>query len=118
VELLAAQGLVGDYLRVRGFPFDDAVEKFLEAHPVNFIIEQNRDGQLRTLLVNETGVAKHKLLPLLVYGGFPLSARHVVERVTAALAPVATTQVNGDRPAVTAAVRTAEGGSKPQERAS
>jgi 2-oxoglutarate ferredoxin oxidoreductase subunit alpha len=79
VDLLAAKGIVVDYMRVRGFPFDDVVEDFLNAHEQNFIIEQNRDGQLRTLLLAETAVAKEKLKSLLVYGGFPLSARHVVD---------------------------------------
>ena len=81
VVLLAAKGVKVDYLRVRGFPFDDTVEAFLQGHDFNIIIEQNRDGQLRTLLVNETSVAKEKLKSLLVYGGFPLSARHVLDGV-------------------------------------
>jgi 2-oxoglutarate ferredoxin oxidoreductase subunit alpha len=50
---------------------------------VNYIIEQNRDGQLRTLLLAETNVPKEKLKSLLIYGGFPLSARHVVDGVSA-----------------------------------
>jgi 2-oxoglutarate ferredoxin oxidoreductase subunit alpha len=79
VDLLAQKGIVVDYMRVRGFPFDDVVEDFLNAHEQNFIIEQNRDGQLRTLLLAETSVAKEKLKSLLVYGGFPLSAKHVVD---------------------------------------
>jgi 2-oxoglutarate ferredoxin oxidoreductase subunit alpha len=90
VALLAAKGVKVDYLRVRGFPFDDIVESFLNGHDTNIVIEQNRDGQLRTLLVNETSVAKEKLRSLLVYGGFPLSARHVLDgvmKVVAELAP-------------------------------
>jgi 2-oxoglutarate ferredoxin oxidoreductase subunit alpha len=82
VELLAQQGIVADYMRVRGFPFDEPVQEFLDAHRRNFIIEQNRDGQLHTLLLAETGVSKDRLESLLVYGGFPLSARHVVEGIT------------------------------------
>ena len=82
VELLAQKGIPCDYMRVRGFPFDTVVEEFLDGHEQNFIIEQNRDGQLRTLLVAETGVSKEKLKSLLVYGGFPLSARHVVDGVS------------------------------------
>jgi 2-oxoglutarate ferredoxin oxidoreductase subunit alpha len=92
VALLAARGEKVDYLRVRGFPFDDSVEAFLNSHETNIVIEQNRDGQLRTLLVNETSVAKDKLRSLLVYGGFPLSARHVVDgvlKVVAELSPAA-----------------------------
>jgi 2-oxoglutarate ferredoxin oxidoreductase subunit alpha len=82
VDLLAGKGIACDYMRLRGFPFDTVVEEFLNGHEVNFIIEQNRDGQLRTLLVAETNVPKEKLRSLLVYGGFPLSARHVVDGVT------------------------------------
>jgi len=82
VELLAQQGIACDYMRLRGFPFDTVVEDFLNGHAANYIIEQNRDGQLRTLLVAETGVPKEKLRSLLVYGGFPLSARHVVDGIS------------------------------------
>jgi 2-oxoglutarate ferredoxin oxidoreductase subunit alpha len=46
------------------------------------VVEQNRDGQLRTLLLAETGVPKERLESVLVYGGFPLSARHVVDAIT------------------------------------
>jgi 2-oxoglutarate ferredoxin oxidoreductase subunit alpha len=83
VDLLGQQGIACDYMRVRGFPFDTVVEEFLNSHDVNYIIEQNRDGQLRTLLLAETNVPKEKLKSLLIYGGFPLSARHVVDGVSA-----------------------------------
>jgi 2-oxoglutarate/2-oxoacid ferredoxin oxidoreductase subunit alpha len=89
VALLAARGVKVDYLRVRGFPFDETIESFLNGHDTNIVIEQNRDGQLRTLLVNETSVAKEKLRSLLVYGGFPLSARHVVDGVLKLVAELA-----------------------------
>jgi 2-oxoglutarate ferredoxin oxidoreductase subunit alpha len=68
-------------MRVRGFPFDSAVESFLAEHDINFVIEQNRDAQLRSLLTLETNVSKAKLRSVLVYGGFPLSARHVIDGV-------------------------------------
>jgi 2-oxoglutarate/2-oxoacid ferredoxin oxidoreductase subunit alpha len=86
---LEKRGLRADYMRVRAFPFDESVERFLESHPRNFVIEQNRDGQLRTLMVVETPIAKDKVESILVYGGFPLSARHVVDAVTARLGQVA-----------------------------
>ena len=82
VELLAERGIEADFMRVRGFPFDDEVEAFLEDHDVNFVVEQNRDAQLKSLLTLETGIAKEKLRSVLVYGGFPLSAKHVVEGIT------------------------------------
>jgi 2-oxoglutarate ferredoxin oxidoreductase subunit alpha len=72
----------GDFLRVRAFPFDETVEAFLAEHDVVFVIEQNRDAQLRALLTLETSVPKEKLRSVLVYGGFPLSAKHVLEGIT------------------------------------
>jgi 2-oxoglutarate/2-oxoacid ferredoxin oxidoreductase subunit alpha len=82
IELLPQFGIVADFLRVRGFPFDGSVERFILDHEINFVVEQNRDAQLRSLLTLETGAPKEKLRPLLVYGGFPLSARHVIEGIT------------------------------------
>jgi 2-oxoglutarate ferredoxin oxidoreductase subunit alpha len=84
VDRLAERGIIADYMRVRGFPFDESVEAFLRAHDRVYVIEQNRDAQLRTLLTMETGVegAKEKLRSVLVYGGFPLSSRHVIDGVT------------------------------------
>jgi 2-oxoglutarate ferredoxin oxidoreductase subunit alpha len=82
IEALAARGIAADYMRIRAFPFDARVEAFLEAHEENFVVEQNRDAQLRTLLTVETGVKKEKLSSVLVYGGFPLSSRHVVDAIT------------------------------------
>jgi len=81
LNVLEERGVVGDYMRVRGFPFDTAVESFLADHELCFVIEQNRDAQLRSLLTLETNVPKDKLRSVLVYGGFPLSARHVVNGV-------------------------------------
>jgi 2-oxoglutarate ferredoxin oxidoreductase subunit alpha len=82
VDLLAQQGIDADYMRLRAFPFEDGVEDFINEHEVCFVVEQNRDAQLRSLLLLETQVAKEKLRSVLVYGGFPLSAKHVIEGVT------------------------------------
>lgn len=85
MDLLAADGIALDYMRVRGFPFGDDVRRFLEAHEVNFIVEQNRDAQLRSLLMLETGVPMSKLESVRYYGGFPMSAHHVISGVKARL---------------------------------
>ena len=85
MDLLAKDGIALDYMRVRGFPFGDDVRKFLEAHEVNFIVEQNRDAQLRSLLMLETGVPVEKLESVRYYGGFPMSAHHVISGVKAKL---------------------------------
>ncbi|HEX5431841.1 MAG TPA: 2-oxoacid:acceptor oxidoreductase subunit alpha [Bryobacteraceae bacterium] len=81
MDVLANRGIPADYLRVRGFPFDETVESFLAEHEFCFVVEQNRDAQLKALLILETSVPKEKLRPVLVYGGFPLSARHVLDRI-------------------------------------
>jgi 2-oxoglutarate/2-oxoacid ferredoxin oxidoreductase subunit alpha len=81
LDILESRGIPADYLRVRGFPFDTAVEDFLGSHEFNFVVEQNRDAQLKSLLTLETSVPKEKLRSVLVYGGFPLSARHVVNGI-------------------------------------
>jgi 2-oxoglutarate/2-oxoacid ferredoxin oxidoreductase subunit alpha len=88
-DRLAEQGIEADVLRVRGFPFAAAVGDFLAAHEQLFVVEQNRDGQLRSLLVLETGTAPERLLSIRDYGGVPLSARRVVDGVTARLPAVA-----------------------------
>ena len=80
-DILAKQGSPIDYMRVRGFPFGEEVEKFLADHEFCFVVEQNRDAQLRTLLLLETNVCKDKIRSVLIYGGFPLSAKHVLDAV-------------------------------------
>lgn len=89
VDTLAERDIHMDYMRICGFPFHSSVEEFLYAHEICFIVEQNRDAQLRSLLTLETCVPKNRLRSVLVYGGFPLSATHVVESIT--------TQLEADR---------------------
>ncbi|MBS1199393.1 MAG: 2-oxoglutarate ferredoxin oxidoreductase subunit alpha [Proteobacteria bacterium] len=86
LSLLARTGVRLDYMRVRGFPFGDEVEAFLAAHDTIFVVEQNRDAQLRSLLTLETAVEKRKLRPILHYSGFPVSSDFIVAGVNAALA--------------------------------
>jgi 2-oxoglutarate ferredoxin oxidoreductase subunit alpha len=86
-QRLAAQGIQTNYLRVRGFPFGEEVEQFLQGHRINFIVEQNRDAQLRSLLIMETGVEKSRLRSILHYNGMPIPARYVADGVTAVIAP-------------------------------
>jgi 2-oxoglutarate/2-oxoacid ferredoxin oxidoreductase subunit alpha len=83
-DLLLEEGFPVDVLRVKGFPFGPEVTAFLEAHEQVFVVEQNRDRQLLSLLLLETGVPREKLIPLGSFGGMPLSAREVVEGVRAA----------------------------------
>jgi 2-oxoglutarate/2-oxoacid ferredoxin oxidoreductase subunit alpha len=83
LDLLGREGIALDFMRVRGFPFGDDVRQFLESHDVNFVVEQNRDAQLRSLLTLETAVPLDRLHSVRYYGGFPMSAHHVITGVMA-----------------------------------
>jgi 2-oxoglutarate ferredoxin oxidoreductase subunit alpha len=87
MDLLRARGVGVDYMRVRAFPFSEDIERFLAAHQVLFVVEQNRDAQLRALLTLETQVEKTKLRSLLHYDGLPISSSFIVEGVLAHLQP-------------------------------
>jgi 2-oxoglutarate ferredoxin oxidoreductase subunit alpha len=86
IDVLDRQKLHIDYLRVRAFPFGSDVEKFLSSHSTIFVVEQNRDAQLRSLLTLETAVVKSKLKSILSYSGFPMSCAPIVDGIRAALA--------------------------------
>src|SRR5216684_213057 len=81
LDMLAAQGLHVDTLRVRAFPFHDEIIEFVAAHDHLFVVEQNRDAQLRTLLINEGEIDPAKLMKVLNYDGSPITARFIAEAI-------------------------------------
>jgi 2-oxoglutarate ferredoxin oxidoreductase subunit alpha len=87
-DMLRAQGILVDIMRIRSFPFGAEVKEFLLQHEHTFIIEQNRDAQLKSLLTIELSVAPDDLLSILDYGGMPLTAKVVVDGVTSRLSGV------------------------------
>jgi 2-oxoglutarate ferredoxin oxidoreductase subunit alpha len=84
-DILARRGVHLDYMRVRAFPFGQDVEKFLASHSIIFVVEQNRDAQLKSLLTLETSVEKSKLRSILHYSGLPISSNVIVDGVLAEL---------------------------------
>ena len=80
-EILAAQGIRLDLMRVRGFPFADEVDAFVADHDKVFVVEQNRDGQLRMLLVNELEINPAKLVKVLHFDGTPITARFIADAI-------------------------------------
>jgi 2-oxoglutarate/2-oxoacid ferredoxin oxidoreductase subunit alpha len=80
-EILGEQGIALDLLRVRGFPFHNEVREFIAAHDKVFVVEQNRDAQLRMLLVNELDVDPAKLIRILHYDGTPITARFIAAAI-------------------------------------
>jgi 2-oxoglutarate/2-oxoacid ferredoxin oxidoreductase subunit alpha len=85
-DRLAETGVHTNYLRVKAFPFGDAVQQFLDAHDRIYVVEQNRDAQLRGLLLLETHVDPDKLVPVLYYDGLPIAAASIVETISQDLA--------------------------------
>jgi len=80
-DVLEADGIHADLLRVRGFPFDAAVERFLEEHDTVFVVEQNRDGQMRSMLINELDASPSAVVPILHFDGTPITARFIVREI-------------------------------------
>ncbi len=78
---LEAQGVALDTLRVRAFPFAEEAIDFILDHDQVFVIEQNRDGQLRTLLINEGAIDPARLISILHYDGTPITARFIVGEI-------------------------------------
>jgi 2-oxoglutarate ferredoxin oxidoreductase subunit alpha len=78
---LEASGVHVDTLRLRAFPFSDAVAEFVAEHDRIFVVEQNRDAQMRTLLMNELAVDPAKLVPILHYDGTPITARFITKEI-------------------------------------
>jgi len=81
LDILSEKSIHMDALRVRGFPFNADVESFIEEHDQIFVVEQNRDGQLRTMLINECEINPRKLKPLLCFDGLPVTARWIVDGI-------------------------------------
>lgn len=83
LEVLAAEGVHLDALRLRAFPFGDGVAEFIAGHRQVFVVEQNRDAQMRSLLVNELEIDPARLVKVLHYDGTPITARFITEAITA-----------------------------------
>ena len=81
LDRLEAQNVGLNYCRVRAFPFSDAIKAFIDKHEVVYVVEQNRDAQLRALLILDIDADPNKLVSLLHYNGIPINAGFVVDRV-------------------------------------
>ena len=84
---LAAQGVHLDAMRVRAFPFSQEVAAFVRGRDQVFVVEQNRDGQLRTLLLRECDLDPARLVAVPHYDGAPITARFITQAITAHLQP-------------------------------
>ena len=81
LDALSRQGIYVNALRVRSFPFQDEIFDFVASHSKVFVIEQNRDAQLKTLLVNDAGINPASLISVLHYDGTPITARYITGEI-------------------------------------
>ena len=82
LDLLAEDGIILDQCHVRAFPFGAEVSKFVADHEIIFVVEQNRDGQMRTLLINELEVDPAKMRKVLYYAGLSISANNIHRQIS------------------------------------
>ena len=81
LAVLELEGIHLDRMRLRAFPFVDSVYDFIAAHDRVFVVEQNRDAQMKSLLVNECGIDPSRLISILHYDGTPITARFVTREI-------------------------------------
>ena len=86
IAMLQEQGAGINTMRLRAFPFQQEVLDFINNHELVFVIEQNRDGQMRTLLINEGNLPPQKLISILSYDGLPIASRYITQALKDALA--------------------------------
>lgn len=88
IDLLREQDVVLDAMQLKAFPFNKDVEQFIEDHEIVFVIEQNRDAQMRSLLINELEINPKKLIRVLNYDGMPITADKIVKEISRSLTVV------------------------------
>src|SRR5260370_19550256 len=81
IGLLEARGHQLDRLRIRAFPFHSSVASFISDHDFVYVVEQNRDAQLRQLIVNENGIDPVRLVPIVHYDGTPITTRFIANAI-------------------------------------
>ncbi len=87
MDLVREEGIQLDALRLKAFPFTKEVEEFIQSHQTVFVIEQNRDAQLRGMLLLELGTEPAKLVPVLNYDGMPITAHAIASQIIKHLSP-------------------------------
>ena len=89
----------GRCLRVRAFPFQDEINDFVRSHSKVFVVEQNRDAQLKTLLVNDAGIDPASLISVLHYDGTPITARFITKEISEIVSALNVRPIKKDRAA-------------------
>ncbi|HXD94856.1 MAG TPA: 2-oxoacid:acceptor oxidoreductase subunit alpha, partial [Bacteroidia bacterium] len=85
MDILKEEGILVDALRLKSFPFNKTVVDFIDQHEKVFVIEQNRDGQLKSLLMIELQANPQKLISVLNYDGMPITADNILNQIKKSL---------------------------------
>lgn len=85
MDMLKEDSFIVDGLRLKSFPFDQIAIDFLKDHKFIFIVEQNRDAQMKSLIMIELGISAEKLISVLNYDGLPITATNIVHQITHSL---------------------------------
>ncbi|MDI1322174.1 MAG: 2-oxoacid:acceptor oxidoreductase subunit alpha [Algoriphagus sp.] len=85
IDILKAEGVQLDAIRIKSFPFNDTVEEFIHSHDKVFVVEQNRDAQMKSLLMIELSINPEKLVSVLNYDGLPITADQIVNSIKSGL---------------------------------
>jgi 2-oxoglutarate ferredoxin oxidoreductase subunit alpha len=93
LDILAEEGIHLNALRIRAFPFNSTVDEFIAQHEKVFVVEQNRDAQLRTLLMAENDVAPKQMISVLNYDGMPITAQQILRKIRGHLQPATVTPI-------------------------
>jgi len=88
--VMTHQGIHLDAMRLCAFPFPDSVAAFIAAHKVVYVVEQNRDAQMRQLIVNELGIDPARLIAVLHFDGTPITARFISRKIAEHAQPART----------------------------
>jgi 2-oxoglutarate ferredoxin oxidoreductase subunit alpha len=99
LDALSRQGIYVNAVRVRSFPFQDEIFDFVASHSKVFVIEQNRDAQLKTLLVNDAGINPASLISVLHYDGTPITARFITKEIAEVVAALNVRPLKKDKAA-------------------
>jgi len=81
IDLMKQEGIELDAMRIKAFPFNDTVDEFLKTHDKVFVIEQNRDAQMRSLLMIELSADPLRTISVLNYDGMPITADNITKQI-------------------------------------
>ncbi len=99
LEALSKNNIYINALRIRAFPFQDEINDFVQSHSKVFVVEQNRDAQLKTLLVNDAGINPASLISILHYDGTPITARFITKEISEIVSALNVRPIKKDRAA-------------------